>query len=104
MTGPFITVYAVYETVNEYGRLGSLIAVSESKELAEVEAQGKGWWGGKGEVIAKAALRSGDNRVFILEFPESFPLDANIAEEKATRKAAARAKLTDEEAKLLGLS
>lgn len=98
-----ITVYVAYETVNEYGRIGALILVSPERARAEDAAKGRGWWGSDGLVVEKTAVVADANSVFLLEKPTRYPLDTNIPDELAARKTAARAKLTDEEAKLLGI-
>lgn len=99
-----ILVYAVYETLDEYGRRGSLIMLTERKDVAEEAAKGRGWWNSNADVTQKPAIRLEDGTVYLLESTTRYPLEIDIPAELKSRREAARAKLTDEEAKLLGIA
>lgn len=61
MTVNIINVACVYETYDEYGRLGDLVVVCRNLADAEIAAKGKGWYGGQGRVLEKKAIQIGDD-------------------------------------------
>jgi hypothetical protein len=98
-------VYAAYETVDDYGRLGSCRGIFTSRSGADKEAIGIGWWDGIGSVIAKNVIIV-DGVVYLLESPTPVELDVSSEEAKAARekiKASALAKLSVDERRVLGV-
>ena len=98
-----IVCYTVHRTVDEYGRLGGLVAVKRTEHEANECAKGQGWYGGTGAVKKTYAIPVDDSRVLLLASPDAVELDVNLIELRKQKKEAARAKLTDEEAALLGI-
>ena len=95
MSYQLTTVYVAYEVVNEYGKHGGLVMVSQSKEAAEAAAKGRGWWGSDGSVMEKPALVAGPNTVILLESETRYLLDVNIPEDMKARREAALASFND---------
>lgn len=97
------TLYRAFEVHDEYHRDKSLIGVYTTNAAAEAAVKGKGWFGSDGVVIKGDAYFVGDYIIFPSEKIDAVDLDVNLPERLEDRKAAALAKLTDEEKKLLGL-
>lgn len=100
-----IDVYAVYETLDEWGRRGSLIGVFTDRDEAFKSAQGKGWWGGVG-AIEERKLLSVKSSHYLLDRDINRPIRVNVdlVEEHKAAKEKALSKLTEEERELLGLN
>jgi hypothetical protein len=99
-----ITVYAVYETVG-YGRRGKFLGLFDDQYNADIFANGKGWYGGKGDVQKCDAILI-DGRAFPLaNFSGPYGLTLNDPEaikvERIRREALN--KLSTEERVALGL-
>ena len=104
--GPFeiITVYVAYSTIDDRGALGGIIAVSKFKATAQRFAKKRGWYGGDGAVIEKKAICVNDeDEIMLLESVTAYPLGIDLPKRFEEEKAAARAKLTNHEAQLLGI-
>lgn len=99
-----ITVYAAFETVDEYGRIGALHGIFTSEAKANEVASGIGWYGGKGKVESRKALKDG-GEVYLIDPVYSKPLTLNVdlVQETQNLKQQAMNKLTPAEQKLLGL-
>jgi len=98
-------VYAAYETVDEYSRLGSRRGIFTTRDRADKEAIGIGWYGGTGTVMTKNVIIV-DDVVYLLESPTPVELDVSSEEAKVARekiKASALAKLSAEERRVLGV-
>lgn len=98
-----ITVYAVYETTNEWGAHGALITVTEDKSKADAAAERRGWYNSKADIVEKPAALLDDGKVLLLHSAVSYPLDTDLPAELKARREAALAKLSPEEIKLLGI-
>ena len=99
--------WKVCETLNEAGVLGPVVGVYLSEGAAEIGARGQGWWGGKG-AIREVKLLEMPGRTYLLDaqFPyglDPASLNTNLREERNRLVEAAKAKLTAEERKLLGI-
>lgn len=94
-------VYSVYTTTDEYGRRGRLVGHFSDKTEADNQAQGQGWYGGKGDVVKIYSITI-DGNTFALQSKETIKLN-EIYGDEYYKKQNALAKLTDEEKKLLGL-
>ena len=104
VTGEIIEGFAVYTTIDEYGRRGDLVGVFTDETLAERAAKGRGWYAGKGDVDHVFVLRLDEGGLFLLKGGDGIErLNCDLIDERRNRIAAARAKLTDEEAALLGV-
>lgn len=100
----FIFIYAVYTTENEYGQLGSCIGFFTKASDANLVAEGKGWYGGKGVVQTRRAIQV-DDKYYLLDkyFHTQIIIDTDLEKFKEKKKEEALAKLTEEEKILLGL-
>lgn len=97
------SVWVVYETLDEYGRLGKLVSVCRNQADAELESIGKGWYGGAGRIMAKSAIIHEDY-VYVMESttPMQFKDVEEIREkQKAENLKKALSKLTEEELRLI---
>lgn len=97
------SVWVVYETLDEYGRLGKLVSVCRNKADAELESIGKGWYGGAGRIMAKNAIIHEDY-VYVMESttPMQFKDVEDIREkQKVENIKKALNKLTEEELRLI---
>jgi len=97
------SVWVVYETLDEYGRLGKLVSVCRNKADAELESIGKGWYGGAGRIMAKNAIIHEDY-VYVMESttPMQFKDVEEIREkQKVENLKKALNKLTEEELRLI---
>jgi hypothetical protein len=96
------SVWVVYETLDEYERLGKIVSVCRNQADAELESIGKGWYGGAGRIHEKNAIIY-DDWVYIIETnPMQFKDVEDIREkqkEKNLKKALS--KLTEEELRLI---
>ena len=98
-------VYAAYETVDEYGRLGSRRGIFTTRSRADKEAIGIGWYGGAGSVMTKNVIIV-DDKAYLLDSPNPVELDVSSKEAEAERerlKKSALAKLSADERKVLGV-
>ena len=100
------TVWAVYETEDEYARRGKFRGYYETEKKAEAYAKGKGWYGSDGAVAPVFLLWvDGMETEFVLASPEpikiSMEVDPVIRKEEF--KASGLAKLLPEEKIALGL-
>jgi len=99
-------IYAVYRTVNEWGKLGELVCYTTDKEVAHFKAKDTGWFGGVGTIITKGALVV-DGEIFVLEDPTATTVREMAARNHAAMeemKEDALTKLTPGERKALGLN
>lgn len=98
-----IKVACVYQTLDEYGRLGSLVCVCRNSSDAEVAAKGRGWYGGSGRVVETTAIQNGDYLYPLMsDKPWQFKDVEEIrAKEKEKALEKALSKLTEEEQELL---
>lgn len=103
LDGKIIDVWAVYETVDERGRRGQIVAVAKTKTHADTMAEGKGWYGGVGDVVKRRALSIDGEHILMLEIDTPIPLDTNLPGLRKQKIDEALAKLTPEEQVLLGL-
>lgn len=98
--------WAVYETVDEYGRRGSLVGVYDTEDSGKLAAKGVGWYGGEGSIdkIKLMLVGSGLGQIAVMiNGPLPLPLNAKLADIKKKRRAEALAKLTPEDITLLGI-
>ena len=98
----FIEVWTVYETVSEWGQQGRRVGVFTRETDAEVSAIGRGYFGGHGAIEQGLAV-SLDGLVYVLKDANPVDLDVDEIKSMEERVAQAKAKLTPEERKLLGL-
>jgi hypothetical protein len=100
-------VWVIYETINEFGALGGIVAVASSESTANELAIGSGWWGGLGAIVKKSAFVAEDDTVWVLETPDALEVDTDLAKLRKEKLDAAQAKaleqFTPEERALLGL-
>lgn len=98
-----IPVWCVYETIDEYGRLGSLDSVYRTVNDAKLGAKGKGWYGGEGRVERKHAIEDGANLyILVSSDPYQFKDVAELMEkDKQERLERALSKLSEEERQLI---
>lgn len=105
-TGPVslhvINAFAVYSTVDEYGRRGGLVGVYTHESDAEVRVNSSGWYGGRGEKVPVTVFIHGDKTYMAERMTEVSELDTDLPEVRRQKIAAAKAKLTPEEWELLG--
>lgn len=97
------SVWVVYETQDEYGRLGKLVSVCRNKADAELESIGKGWYGSTGRIMAKNAIIHEDY-IYVVETntPMQFKDVEEIREKQKTEKLnKALGKLSEEELQLI---
>jgi hypothetical protein len=97
------SIWVVYETQDEYGRLGKLVSVCRNKADAELESIGKGWYGSAGRIMAKNAIVNEDD-IYVLE--TTTPMQFKDVEEirkkqKAENLKKALGKLSEEELQLI---
>lgn len=102
MKNQFATAYAAYEVLTEHGSHGDRIGVFRSKHLAVRAADGKGWYGGSGEVVECSIIIT-DDGTYILESLDPVTLDVDEIQAHKQAVAQAKAKLTPKELALLGL-
>lgn len=101
VTGTIVQLYAVWQGETDYGG-GHPQWYFDDERLAHEVARGRGWYGGKAGVSTVLAI-STVNGFFILDKPTPMKLDImEFAPEIARERALA--KLTPEEAKLLGIN
>jgi len=98
-----ITIWAVYSTYDETGRDSSLVSCWETQLAAQNNRKGHGWYGGPGNVRELPALQLPDGRIFVLLQAEPVKLGIDLVQGQLDARAAALAKLSIEERKLLGL-
>jgi hypothetical protein len=97
----FIRAFEVYETVDEYGRLGRKIGVYTDKSDACSAAEGVGWYGGTGSVQRIDVIKLGDK--FYKIDPSPIDLNNDEKHKQLILKEKALKKLTPEEREALGL-
>jgi hypothetical protein len=95
-----IDVYVVHGEGDDRS-IGSPAWVFKDNAKAELVAKGRGWWGGTAHVGARQAIVV-DGKCYLLDKVGPFILDEG-PEDRLAKKAAAIAKLTLEERKLLGI-
>lgn len=98
-----IPVWVVYQTVDEYGRLGKLSGVFRTEQDANVGAVGEGWYGSNGKVIMKHAIEDGDYLYLMEGFGAQQFKDVTLLREKQLKNRINQvlSKLTEEEIILL---
>lgn len=98
-----IPVLVVYQTVDEYGRLGSISGVFRTEEDADVGAVGQGWYGSKGKVIMKHAVQDGENLYILEGFGALQFKDVTVLREQQHKEKVNKllSKLTEDEISLL---
>lgn len=97
------SVWVVYETLDEYGRLGKVVSVCRNKADAELESIGKGWYGSAGRIMEKNAIIHEDY-IYVMETttPMQFKDVEEIREkQKAEKLNKALGKLSEEELQLI---
>lgn len=97
------TVYIGYETVDEYGRLGSVVGVYRNSVDADIGVKGKGWYGGTGRWMQRKAFVNGDD-IYILEDGKPMQFEDVSEKREAERKQIAEnlmKKLSKEEIEIL---
>lgn len=95
--------WTVWETVDEYGRHGSMVGVFTTKAEAKEYAKGKGWYGREGSVVEGDAVDI-NGTVYLLQAAVKWgDINTDLIAKREAQKAAALAKLTPEERKLLNL-
>lgn len=98
--------WAVYETIDEYGRRGSLVGVFDSEGGGKLAAKGVGWYGSEGSIDKVKLLLVGSGlgqMAIMITGPLPLPLNAKLADIQKKRRAEALAKLTPEDITLLGI-
>jgi hypothetical protein len=99
------TVYVVSETIDEYGRLGQRLGIFSSRVIADDYAEGKGWYGGKGDVMPTHAIVDFEsNECLLLQDGKWQPLDKDSDAINDEIRHRALAKLSREEQVALGLT
>ncbi len=98
-------VFKVTETTDEFNGLGDVVGIFPTKISAETAANGKGWYGGQAKIEEVWAVPTGEmpGQYYILESKISYGLGIDNVKRANDDKAAALAKLTPRERKLLGL-
>ncbi len=106
-TGPVtlhvINAFAVYSTVDEYGRRGGLVGVFTHESDADNRANSSGWFGGRGEKVPVTVFIDGDKNYMAERISEIDLLDTDLPQLRRSQIEAAKAKLTPEERALLGI-
>jgi hypothetical protein len=97
------TLYKVYETIDEYGRPGSTIGYFTSSSNASTVAEGRGWYGGAGGIVAVNAIVVDDNMCFEVVNSSPLQIDEDLIESRQNKIKKALAKLSEEERNLLGV-
>lgn len=102
--------FAVYVVLDDRGRLGDLVGYFNDRAIAEMDAKGKGWFGGQGEIIPVPLLMipSADGaQYYALREPKPVRINVNLIEDtkRVLREAREQAEktLTPKQRKLLGL-
>jgi len=95
--------YQVRTDVNETGAKVHPIGLFKNKQVADVFAIGKGWYGGNGAVFEVDVLTNDGRTGHIVKLGELLPLSDEDAETKSLREIAL-GKLSAPERKLLGLA
>lgn len=103
VTGNVSQGFAVFETVDERGNRGGLVAVSRDSQKAEKMAAGAGWYGGQGRIVQGTLFDGPDGLVFIEKAYSIEALDTHLPRLAEQKRQAALAKLTDEDKKVLGI-
>ena len=105
MTDKIITVHTVHETVDEYGRNGALVGIFHHESEARAAAKGKGWYGGEGSVEQRLAIETAEGAYLLDRSSTGMPatMDTDLVKLRRDQIAAAKAKLTPEELRLLGV-
>jgi hypothetical protein len=94
--------FTVYQTIDEYGRCGELVGLFGSKMAADVAAVGQGCWGSRGQVNEVSVIVEGQ-RAYLLQRPDPITMNIDLPKEQRRRIETARAKLSADERKLLGI-
>jgi hypothetical protein len=99
-----ITVYAAFETVDNFGRKGNLHGVFTNELDAKETAKSIGWYGGAGTVEQRVGIQDG-GEIYLLDatYSRGVTLNVDLVQKAQSRREAALAKLTDEEKRLLGV-
>ena len=100
-----MTVYAAYETTNEYGNLGCLLGICKDKFQAENIAKRQGWYGSDGRVMEAKAIVDALDNVWLLAGKGEPTMFYDDVERKRKEREQLRenaiAKLTEEELALI---
>ena len=99
-------MYTVSETIDEWGRLGSVVGYYSTKDKAETAAEGKGWYGGKGSIHEAYVIVLSDGTRFKLadRKPFNIDLDVDLVKRKNELIESGLAKLTAAEREALGVN
>ena len=98
-----LEAFVVYETTDEWGRLGKMCGVCRTMKEAQTFAKGKGYYGSMGRIQESAAIDLSGN-LYLLASPTPVVFEdvkALQEAEKQAKLAAALAKLTPEEIELI---
>lgn len=99
----FLSVFAVWETIDERGRRGELVGYYSTRAAADTRAEGRGWYGGKGDIESVTCLWY-DNQLYALRNPPApVVLDVDLSTREQVLRTSALAKLTAAERRVLGL-
>lgn len=99
----YATFYIVWTTEDERGTRGSVVGVYTNSADAEKAKEGKGWWGGPGDVEKADGWFVGDYVMFPRVKVLREDIDVNLPQRTEEKRQAALAKLTEEEKQLLGV-
>lgn len=102
MRSEIVEVHVAYETTSEYGHKGRRVGIFRTKTGATAAADGKGWYGGMGAVEPGSALIT-DEGTYLLASPHPVTLDCDEIKAHEQAVAKAKAKLTSEDMRLLGI-
>lgn len=98
-----LQLHHVSETVDEMGSVGKSIGYFTDVRTAHLMAEGRGWYGGKGNVTKVHVIAAGDGTYFVLADKDAVGIDIDPSGDLQTKKDAILAKLTASERELLGL-
>ena len=100
-----LTIWVVFGNDDRQTHYNHILGFYSTRAKADIGSMGQGWWGGKGTVESRMAIKI-DDKVFPLLLAKGDPvqLDVNPRDISAELRKKALEKLTLEEIKLLGLS
>lgn len=99
----YTTLYIASTGGDDHGRGDELIGIYTTSAAAEATVKGRGWFGGNGAVKKADGYFVGDLVIFPNIKIDAVDLNVDLPRKVETQRAAALAKLTPEERKLLGL-
>lgn len=97
-----VNVFAVYTTVDEYGRCGKRIGFFTDQGKAREAAKGQGWYGSEGNIVPCYAIEV-DGQFYALEDPQPIVLDRNTVADDEKLRQSTLASLTPDQKRVLGL-